>query len=560
MKKTHKLISLLLALMLIFGCASALSVNAAETSSATGALPPTCPSMAFHNTLNWENVYIYCFNEYSTVGAEWPGRQLTSDAKDENGCDVYYLDFYEGTTGFVINNNDGAQTGDITDFTMEGFYLDADKTEISSFGATVFVPIPTKEPVVNPTEPELPTTSRYIIGDADGNNVVNINDVTAIQKHLASAPVPESFNLDASDVDRNNKVLIGDATLIQYYVAHDYRKDNYCGKSVKNGKVLGNISYPLTDYSDMGKFTVIATDKTGNILPGVTLSGPNTYLDENAKYYYITIPEDAAALTAVSEDGQKTSSTLKKLVFDAELYIVNDTENTDPEHDYLFLIAEHNWAYEETTDFDFVNSLDWENVYLFEYDKDGNAETEWPGEKLTKISQSDGKDVYKAVVHSGTAGVIINDGNGNQTDFITDFDPWGDGYYLDESKKTENSFGETVYIPQTLSGSDCFMFINTLKWENVYVYAYDKHGNVGKVYPGELQTEKDVNAFGEEVYTITVPSKQTEGIIISDGNGNRTTEITDFCAGAYFVVANDISEQNDNETVYNALTYMNYSD
>lgn len=557
MKKTHKLISLLLALMLIFGCTSALSVNAAETSSATGALPPTCPSMAFYNMLNWENVYIYCFSESGTIGAEWPGRQLTSDVKDDYGYDVYYLDFYEGTTGFVLTDNEGHQTDDITDFTMEGFYLDDNQTESYSHGYPVYLPVPIQDPVIIP---DPPVTSRFVIGDADGNNVVNINDVTAIQKHLASAPVPESFNLDASDVDRNNKVLIGDATLIQYYVAHDYRKDNYCGKSVKNGKVLGNISYPLTDYSDMGKFTVIATDKAGNILPGVTLSGPNTYLDENAKYYYITIPEDAAALTAVSEDGQKTSSTLKKLVFDAELYIVNDTENTDPEYDYLFRIAEHHWAYEETTDFDFVNSLDWENVYVYEYDKDGIPVMEWPGEKLTKVSQRDGKDVYKVSVHSSTVGVVINDGKDHQTDDITDFYPWGDGYYLDASKTSEGIFGEPVYVPLALSGPDCFMFINSLGWENVYVYAYDEDGDVGKAYPGEKLTEMTENGFGEEVYLIEVPSKKTVGIVISDGNGNKTTEITDFNTETYFLNSNDISEKSDDGTTYNALTYANYVD
>ena len=57
----------------------------------------------------------------------------------------------------------------------------------------------------------------YILGDTNGDNMVDIRDVTAIQRYLAGFPA-ESFNEAAADIDGNG-VSITDATLIQSYLA-----------------------------------------------------------------------------------------------------------------------------------------------------------------------------------------------------------------------------------------------------------------------------------------------------------------------------------------------------
>ena len=59
----------------------------------------------------------------------------------------------------------------------------------------------------------------YLLGDANGDGIVNINDVTAIQQHLAEYVFLEGISLHAADVDQNGEVKIDDATLLQEFLA-----------------------------------------------------------------------------------------------------------------------------------------------------------------------------------------------------------------------------------------------------------------------------------------------------------------------------------------------------
>ena len=62
------------------------------------------------------------------------------------------------------------------------------------------------------------TDTNYLRGDADGDGVVTISDVTAIQRHLADLEHLSSANLQAADVDGNG-LDITDATKIQRFLA-----------------------------------------------------------------------------------------------------------------------------------------------------------------------------------------------------------------------------------------------------------------------------------------------------------------------------------------------------
>lgn len=61
--------------------------------------------------------------------------------------------------------------------------------------------------------------SGYVLGDADGNGIVSINDVTCIQRVVAEYPADEGYSELAADVDGNGRVDISDATLIQLWLA-----------------------------------------------------------------------------------------------------------------------------------------------------------------------------------------------------------------------------------------------------------------------------------------------------------------------------------------------------
>lgn len=68
---------------------------------------------------------------------------------------------------------------------------------------------------VQPTT-EIPTTSEGgVIGDANDDNSVNVNDATLIQKWIAKLVDDSKINLKLSDVNKDNSVNIKDATEIQ---------------------------------------------------------------------------------------------------------------------------------------------------------------------------------------------------------------------------------------------------------------------------------------------------------------------------------------------------------
>lgn len=67
----------------------------------------------------------------------------------------------------------------------------------------------------NPNEPE------KIMGDVDGNGVLDINDVLLIQKYLVKlVDDSEYFDKTVADIDGDNKITINDATLIQLKIAN----------------------------------------------------------------------------------------------------------------------------------------------------------------------------------------------------------------------------------------------------------------------------------------------------------------------------------------------------
>ena len=57
-----------------------------------------------------------------------------------------------------------------------------------------------------------------MIGDADGDNQVNIKDATAIQKNIADIEVA-NFNEAAADANLDEQINIKDATEIQKWIA-----------------------------------------------------------------------------------------------------------------------------------------------------------------------------------------------------------------------------------------------------------------------------------------------------------------------------------------------------
>lgn len=556
MKKTQKIISTVLVIMLLFSCISALPASAEEAPA------PAC-ALYFHNTLCWENVYQYAWDESGNpLTGDWPGKNLNPCGKDDYGYDIYSIDIPSGATGIVLNNNDSDQSDDITDFSVSGWYLDAERTSINIFGTKVYEAIPITEPVTDPEPeptPEPAKLSRFMIGDMDNDDKIDINDVTSIQRYLAQMPIPDTYNPDAADADQNKEVKINDATLIQYFIAKSNREGNFCGRPVKNGKLLKVIEYTIYDSLGWGDITLIARDKGDRVLPGVSVS----YSGESFfgwKTFTATIPQDAFSLTAVSEDGSKKTLTMTNLdpTWSTEYAIMVDPYSENPRN-ILNDVTTH-WAPPpEDPVFLFENSMNWDEVYAFAWDEYGaDLLGEWPGKKLTDIKSTDnGIDTYSVKVPIDAKGVILNDGNnGIQTATITDFYPEGGGYYLDPDKTDTDDYGQTTpaLVPFKDTPKSEFNFINSLNWSDVYVIMYDEKGIIGKIWPGTKQTYDSLNEFGEEIYRIKVP-KNVTGMVICDGKDGQTSLITDFDQYAYYLIDSDFTVNDLGEIEYTPLTF-----
>lgn len=96
-----------------------------------------------------------------------------------------------------------------------GYWLD-DNTVVNAIGATVeeasgrmSLSVSLSAQAVAPT----------ILGDADGDGIVTIFDVTWIQRLLLDMKVPETFNETAADVDADGEISIIDATWIQRWLS-----------------------------------------------------------------------------------------------------------------------------------------------------------------------------------------------------------------------------------------------------------------------------------------------------------------------------------------------------
>ncbi len=59
-----------------------------------------------------------------------------------------------------------------------------------------------------------------LIGDSDGDSVINVVDVTMLQMYIARILTEDDFRFDLCDCDKDGFVKITDATLIQMYLAH----------------------------------------------------------------------------------------------------------------------------------------------------------------------------------------------------------------------------------------------------------------------------------------------------------------------------------------------------
>lgn len=136
-----------------------------------------------------------------------------------------------------------------------------------------------------------------VLGDADVDDIVNIQDVTAIQRYLAEQKM-ELFNLNASDVNRDGTVTVNDATGVQYFLAE------FSSQPKGIGELVGVIDSDEDGLSDEKEKSIgtdpLKPDTDGDgltdfqeVVLGTDPLIPNTYSD--------TLDSDSDGLTDLAE-------------------------------------------------------------------------------------------------------------------------------------------------------------------------------------------------------------------------------------------------------------------
>ena len=196
--------------------------------------------------------------------------------------------------------------------------------------------------------------------------------------------------------------------------------------------------------------------------------------------------------------------------------------------------------------FKLTDNFGWGSAYVYAWDADGNAiGGEWPGTAQAEtVTNGYGETQFVCHVPKGAVGVILNNGNGAQTEDITDFGY--DGYWMDGTKNDLGHYKVTGYYEDepitydtqptshTIS-NESFKLTDNFGWGAAYVYAWDADGNpINGEWPGAAQAETVTNGYGETQFICHVPEGAV-GVILSNGNGAQTEDITDFSHAGYWM-------------------------
>ncbi len=209
---------------------------------------------------NWDTVTAYVYaNDGDKKNADWPGEKMT---KLDNTTYGYAIDesFESGFVIFSNNGNDQTDTGAGHAFNKGdskmysgGSWNDYKRaTPAPTQAPTVAptqapaptptnAPTPTQTPVATPTQAPTPATTTVsgIYGDAKNDGVINILDVTAVQKHIAQVYSLSSIGQKLADVDGSGSIGIKDATYIQRYLSK-------CNGTANTGKKYSGTTQPAT--------------------------------------------------------------------------------------------------------------------------------------------------------------------------------------------------------------------------------------------------------------------------------------------------------------------------
>lgn len=376
--------------------------------------PTTVPAVKkvyYKNSNNWQNVTAYYWSDSNMSMTTWPGSQMKNE-----GNGIYSIEVSADTQYIIFSNNGSGQTPDLTIPANNMIYNNGNWTE---YVIETTVLTTTTTPVTQPTTVD----TSYLIGDANLNGRIAIDDVTLIQKYLVELVTLSEKAVLASDTDLDGNVNVKDATNIQKYIAK-LPTNSHIGENVQPATepatTQESTTVPPTTqapasrklyYKNTNNFnTVYAyywSDTNYNLTkwPGVEMTSVGNNI------YSIEVPSEAEYIIFNYNSYQTADLKIEKfgMIYDNGSWQTYEQPTTDgcTEPTYEPIPSEP----ESTTKVYFMNTKNWSNVYAYYWNDSNMQMTVWPGEKM----QYDGDDIYRIKVPSNAKYIIFNNGSGTQT-------------------------------------------------------------------------------------------------------------------------------------------------
>ncbi len=295
----------------------------------------------------------------------------------------------------------------------------------------------------------------------------------------------------------------------------------------------GALQYKIriTDNFGWGKAFLYAWDADGNDIftayPGkeIEAKGINEY-GEN--YFEITLPHNTEGF--IIDNGNDNRTVEIRDFKDYDGYWMDGTKD-DSGNYYVTGYTDNpvdNTAPEWKEDvYSFYNSLGFEDVYMYAYDNSGvPLMGEWPGKALTCDPVVNGYERYVLNIPDGAKGYVIHDNKGNQTEDIEDFTLYR--FWLDGTKDEKGHFVVSPYYPQpseptapstqpeTTEQDYTYRidFLNSLDWEDFYVYAWNENGDaVLGDWPGTKLPKRTIYAIRAIKVTYSIFRKASVALL-----------------------------------------------
>ena len=362
---------------------------------------------------------------------------------------------------------------------------------------------------------------KLLYGDLDLDGVNTVMDVTVLQRSLANMKELSDDQKTVADVNQDKEIDSVDVTYIQRYLCDMRVSGTYVGKYVGEGP-SGKYTYSefLAAYNalntlfakyDASKFsfenayqvasTALNTYRVTSMNPSSNAS------DIDAGYQVCT-----SAYAALSQLDPNTGG--------------GGGGNTDGRT----IIFSNNKGFQSV------------NIYYWASGSEGPVA--WPGVPMTYLDTNTyGENRYTFELPEGMDKYIITDGTAQTID--VDF-TGSTGVYMLDTTDAEGHYEVGFYDISGESGggggqqgggesTGSFLLTDNFGWGTAYVYAWDADGNaIGGEWPGTTQAETVTNDYGETQFRCYVPEGAV-GIVVHNGNGAQTEDITDFSYDGYWM-------------------------